>query len=144
VGNLVDLQLTANTDAFSTGVALIGQPTPDGGGIGVFRDLASIVKYGVVEDAALSMPAGTFNALRRHAFQMISNRIALSSTGAKTAVVLRDAQTADVWRELDKVMIHDPEIGINYLVARIIGYSFDEGMPTQPIILDQFGEDFIG
>jgi len=57
---------------------------------------------------------------------------------------MRTPDTADKWRELDKIMIHDPEMNVNYQVARVLAYTFDEGLPTQSIVLDQFSEDFTG
>lgn len=140
-GNLVELQLSANADQFVAGTVAAGTPGTDGGGIVPWRDISTLTKYGVLEDQILAVPSVSFGELRRAAINIQSNRLNLSAAGSKTAVVLRDAQTADVWRELDKVMIHDPELGINYLVARVIGYTFDEGQATQTLTLDQFSVD---
>jgi hypothetical protein len=115
----------------------------DGGGVSYWRDTNSITKYGFVDDQTLALPAANFSEQRHSSAQIVSNKIALSSAGSKSTLVLRDPQTADKWRELDKVMLHDPELGINYLVARILAYTFNEGQGTQSLILDQFGADFI-
>ena len=57
---------------------------------------------------------------------------------------MRDPDTADKWRELDKVMIDDPWMNVFQQVARVLAYTFDEGLATQSVVLDQFGEDFTG
>ena len=54
----------------------------------------------------LSFTHPDFNSLRRAAFQINANKIALDTLGAKTAVVMRDPQYADTYRELDKITIH--------------------------------------
>lgn len=140
-GTLVSLELTANGDQFVAGTTAAGPPGTDGGGLSYWRDIGTMTKYGVIEDQILSVTQPNYTELRRNALNVQNNRLNLSSAGSKTAVVLRDPQTADVWRELDKVMIHDPELGINYLVARVMAYTFDEGQPTQTLTLDQFSAD---
>ena len=140
-GTLVDLQVSANADQFVAATVAAGTPGSGSGGIAPWRDIATMQKYGVVEDQILSVLPVNFSELRRAAYGANSNRINLGSAGSKTAVVLRDPRTADVWRELDKVMIHCPEIGINYLVARVLAYTFDEGHATQTLTLDQFSTD---
>ena len=141
LGNLVGLELSGNADSLAVGTMASSQPSSDGGGLAYWRDVGTITKYGAFEDQALAVTSPNFLEQRRASLNITANKVALNSSGAKTAVVLRDPQTADVWRELDKVMIHDPEIGINYLVARVIGYTFDEGQPTQTLMLDQHGAD---
>lgn len=140
-GNLIELQLSANADQFVTGTTAAGPTGTDGGGLAYWRDIGSMTKYGVIEDQVLTVTAPSFNEQRKGALNISNNRVNLSAAGAKTAVVLRDAQTADKWRELDRVTIHDPELGINYQTARVVGYTFDEGHATQTIYLDQFSVD---
>ena len=142
-GNLVSLQLSANADALASGTATSGVSGTDGGGIAYMRNIPAMTTYGVIDDQTLALTTGAFGSQQRTSHQIISNKVALGANGSKTALVMRDPDTADKWRELDKVMIHDPEMGINYLVARVIGYTFDEGLPTQTLELDQFGEDSI-
>ena len=140
-GTLLDLQLTANVDQLASGTVLAGTSGADGGGIAIWRDIGTLTKYGVIDDQTLAVPLVPAGELQRTAQQVVSNKVNLSAIGSKTAIVLRDPQTADVWRELDKVMIHDPEVNINYLVARVIGYIFDEGQAEQTLALDQFSID---
>lgn len=140
-GNLVDLQLSANADQFVTGTTVAGPPGTDGGGLAYWHDIGSMTKYGAIDDQVLAVAAPNFVEQQKAAISVNNNRINLSASGSKTAIVLRDPRTADVARELDKVMLHDPEIGINYLVARVIGYTFDEGQATQTLTLDQFSAD---
>lgn len=142
--NLIALSMMANADNFATDTAAVGQATLDGGGIGFWRDIASMIKYGVLQDEALSLTHSDFNTLRRAAYQIVSNKINLSSAGSKMIIALRDAMTADKWRELDRVMIDNPTVGIYKLVARIIAYSFEEGSESQAITLDQFSGQVSG
>lgn len=141
MGNLVDLQLSANADQFVTGTTLSSSPGTDGAGLAYWRDIGSVTKYGVIDDQVLAVTAPTFAEQRRAAISVGSNRVNLSSAGSKTAIVLRDPVTADVARELDKVMVDDPEQSINNLVTRIMGYTFDEGQSTQTLTLDQFSAE---
>ena len=141
-GNLVSLDFNNNADPLSADVALSGQSTPDGGGIAYWRDLGTLGTYGVIQDEAISFTHSDFNTLRRAAKQVNANKIALDTLGAKTAVVLRDPQFADTYRELDKITIHDPEMGCNYQSCRIMARTFTEGNPLETLILDQFSEDF--
>ena len=140
-GSLIDLQLSANADQFVSGTTSSGPPGNDSGGIAYWRDVSTMSKYGVIDDQILAVTVPNHAEMRRMALSVSSNRINLGPSGSKTATILRDPKTADVWRELDKVMIHDPELGINYLVARVMGYTFDEGQGTQTLTLDQFGID---
>jgi len=141
-GNLVSIQLSANADQFASGTTASGVSGTGGGGVAVSRDTNTMTKYGVIDDQTLAVTAPTFSEQRRGASQIMSNKVNLSAAGSKSALVLRDPQTADKWRELDKVMIHDPEMGINYQLVRILGYTFDEGAATQSLILDQYGAEF--
>ena len=140
-GTLVDLALSANADNAASGTATLAQSSPDGAGIGFWRDINTMTKYGVIDDMSLAFTAADFNTARRAAYQIVSNKINLGTSGSKTITILRDPQTADVWRELDRVTINDPETGIYRRSARIIGYTFDEGQPTQTLMLDQFSAD---
>lgn len=143
-GSLVDLELDENADPFMTGTAAISTSTPDGGGVGYFRDIASMAAYGIVEDVSI-VAANDFNNLRRGAFQVVANKIATdSNAGAKVATILRTPETSDVARELDKIMVHDPEQNVNYQVSRILAYTFDEGVTIQQLALDQFSRGFTG
>lgn len=142
-GNLVDLQFNNNGDPLAADTALSGQSTLDGGGIGYWRDVGTLGKYGVIQDEALSFTHSDFNSLRRAAYQVNANKIALDTLGAKTAVVLRDPQVADTYRELDKITIHDPEMGLNYQSVRIMARTFTEGQATETLLLDQFSENFV-
>jgi hypothetical protein len=143
LGNLLSLRLTANADAFTSGTAAIGQATIDGGGIGFWRDIATMTKYGVLDDQSIAFSSADFPSLRRHAYSITNNKILTGTAAAKTAVVLRDAETVDQWRELDKVLIDDPDLGIYNLSARIIGYTFTEGDVKQTLYLDQFSDQVL-
>jgi len=143
-GNLVGLELNNNGDPLAADTALSGQSSLDGGGIGYWRDVGTLGKYGVLQDEALSFTHSDFNSLRRASFSINANKIALDTLGAKTAVVIRDPQYADTYRELDKITIHDPEMGCNMLACRIMARTFKENDPTETLVLDQFAEDFTG
>ena len=140
-GTLVNLEFSANADQLMAGTVSASLSGSDGGGVAFWRDVSTMTKYGVIDDQVLGLTRPYFYEQRRHALQTVTRKVAINASGSKTAVVLREPKTADVWRELDKVMLHVPEIGVNYLVARVIGYTFDEGQATQTLTLDQFGID---
>ena len=141
-GNLVSLEFNNNADALAADTALTGQSTLDSGGFATWRDIATLQKYGVIQDEALGFTHSDFNSQRRASYQINQNKINLDTLGAKTAVVVRDPRFADTYRELDKITIHYPEMGCNYLACRIMARTFSENSPTEILILDQFSEDF--
>ena len=51
---------------------------------------------------------------------------------------LRDPSTADRFRELDYITIHDPEMGINMLKVLVMARTFTEGSPEET--LGQYGQ----
>jgi hypothetical protein len=136
-GNLVRLTMSANADPLAATTYASGPSSTDGNGVGVWRDTGTLGKYGPIEDQTLNVLTANFPELRRWARLISSHKINIGTSGSKTAVVNRDPATADTWRELDQVTIHDPEMGFNYTTARIIGYTFEEGSGTQTITLDQ-------
>jgi len=140
-GTLANLELNNNVDPLAAGIAASGQSTVDGGGIAYWNDPATLSKYGVIQEEVLAFTHSDFNSQRRAAFQISQSKINVDTAGSKMAVINRDPQTADVWRELDKVMLEDPELNVNELVARVLAYSVDENQPLQPVTLDYFTED---
>jgi hypothetical protein len=143
LGNLLTTRLTANADTFTSGTMTLGVPNLDGAGVAYWRDPATMAKYGVKEDVSLAGAANDFNYLRRHAYHVQANKILIGASGAKSAVVLRDAETTDRWRELDKILIDDPDLGLLNLSARVIGYTFNEDDPKQTVFLDQFADSWV-
>src|SRR5579864_7520527 len=139
--NLVHLGLSGNADLLMSGTATAGPPSLDGGGLSFWRDIATMTKYGVIEDQSQAWTAPEFNALARYSQQIVSNKIAVGTIGSKRAVVLRDPLTADRWRELDRITIHDPEQNLNYQSARVLAYDFTEGDVRQNVVLDQFSAE---
>lgn len=142
-GNLIGFHVSANADQFASGTAASSLSGTDGGGIAPWRDVSTMTKYGVIDDQVLAVTAANFSEQRAASRQILSNKVALGSALSKSALVLRDPQTAGTWRELDRVTIHDPEMGQNYQLTRILAYTFTEGQATQSLVLDQFGADFI-
>ena len=141
--NLVGLQFAANDEPFASGTAASSSSGTDGNGIAYWSDISTITKYGVLDDQTLAVTAPSFSEQRHNSSLIVGNKVSLGNSVSKSALLLRDPATADAWRELDKVMIDDKEMNVNQLVSRIIGYTFDEGVPTQSVILDQFGADFL-
>ena len=140
-GTLIDLEFNDNADPLAVDTAISGQSTPDGGGIAYWRDISSLKSYGVIQDEALSFTHSDFTTQRQASRQIIDGKINVDAAGAKSAIVSRDPQVADVARELDQVTIHDPELNVNYLKARIIGRTLDENQPTETLLLDRFSAD---
>ncbi len=139
--NLFDLALTANSDRYAVDTAISGQPTLDGGGIAHSRNVAAIISRGVIQDETLGWTHSDFNMLRVDVFRIVQNKVSLGPAGAKIAQALRDAETADKWRELDSVTIDDPEMGFVKAKALVLGYDFIEGTGAQSLYLDQYSED---
>lgn len=133
--NLSDLQLVANAETYATDVRLAGPPGINtGGSVEWTQPLAtgSIV----LEDTVPSMAPKDF--FGGH-FAAAAIQASKSNPGqAKVAIVIRDADTADKWRELDTVTIHAPRIGLDNVKAVVVGYSFKEGAGTQEVLLDSY------
>jgi hypothetical protein len=55
------------------------------------------------------------------------------------ARVIRDASTADVWRELDFVTVHSPTANIEYQKYLVLAYTYTEGSIYQDLTLGQYG-----
>lgn len=142
--NLIELELSSNSDPIASSTETSGRPTFDGGGASYWRDVAGMARYGVIEDQSFAFTAPNHTALRKASQQILSNKMAVGGTGAKTAIVLRDPGTMDKIRELDLAMYHDPEQGIYNQVARILARTFDEGATTEMHTLDQFSDTFRG
>lgn len=140
-GNLISLSISGNADQFMSGTQTAGPPSADGGGLAIWRDISSVGRYGIIDDASLSLVSPNFNELWHASQAIMANKLALGTAGAKKAVVLRDPTTAGKWREQDFVSINDAEMDVNYLRTRIVGYTFVEGDPLQTIFLDQFSID---
>jgi len=139
--NLLHLGLSGNADMLMSGTATASVPSLDGGGVSFFRDIATMAKYGVLEDQTQAYAAPDYNTLRCYSNKIVSNKIAVGIGGSKQAVLLRDPASADRWRELDHITIHDPEQNLNYLSARVLAYDFTEGDIRQNVILDQFAPE---
>lgn len=143
LANLLDLGINDNADPLAATTAVTGQSTPDGGGIAWIHDIQVLSTIGAIEETILA--TGTnFDALHRGGSSIAIHKSAVDIAGAKTALILRDAATADVFRELDKVMLDDPELDVNKLVSRVVGISFTEGSETQTLTLDQFDAEYTG
>src|SRR5579864_1079087 len=55
--NLVHLGLSGNADLLMSGTATAGPPSLDGGGLSFWRDIATMTKYGVIEDQSQAYTA---------------------------------------------------------------------------------------
>jgi hypothetical protein len=137
-GNLLSLTLDDNADPYTASSEVAGLSTLDGGGIAYFTDIATLQSIGAYEDQLLAGTHSDFNSLSHAARNILSNKVKVGSTGNKTATVLRDALTADKFRELDKVTLDWPALGINNASARVLVRQVAEGITTETLTLDQF------
>ena len=97
--------------------------------------------YGVIQDEVWGLVNSDFNTLRHNAYQIVQNKINVGTSGSKVAFLQRDPDTADVWRELDRITIHDPETNVNYLSTLVLGRDFTEGSAYDVAYLDQFSSE---
>lgn len=141
LGNLIALQLNDNADRLASSTVGNGQAATDSGGLAFWRDIIAMQTYGVIQDQVLATMPSDFATLRKSSYWAMKNKLAIGIGGAKTITVLRDSATVDKWRELDKITVNDPEMGINNLTARVIAYTFTENSPYQIVTLDQFAEN---
>jgi hypothetical protein len=137
--NLVNLQTTSNADVYSIDTRIAATPGMDSGGGVVYPSSSGNTGDLVLTDTVLNAGTVTFAPL----IQFGNTVGALKSTPgqAKTAVVVRDAFTADKWRELDYVTLHAPLMGLNHQKVLVLGYTLTEGDATQTVMFDQYAFD---
>jgi hypothetical protein len=135
--NLLSIRQQGNADTFGSDLQFNGYADSSSGGVHNARNLTAMLKYGWFSGVSMSLNVQDYVGLYRQGGQASTNR---GTPGASyVAKVLRDAGTADKFRELDYITIHAPSIGINNLKLLVLAYTFDEGQPTQTLTLGQYG-----
>lgn len=137
-GNVKEFTLTANDDAVASATSISSVAGNDGGGIASWRDISALEAYGAISDQTLFITAASFAEQFPAARQMINNKVLIGRNGAKIASLVRDGDTVDRWRELDKIGLDDKDLDIANLSARVLSYTFREGDMDQTVELDQF------
>jgi hypothetical protein len=125
-----------NADSFGSDLQYNGYADSSSGGIH-YRNIAAMVKYGWLSGVGMSLNVQDYVGLLRQGAQVATNR---GTPGVSyVARVLRDPATADKFREVDYITIHDSEMGINYLKLLVLSYTFKEGFAEQTLTLGQYG-----
>lgn len=140
--NLVSLTQQANADTFAADSRYGGAASIDGSGVASSRNIPAMNAYGWLSDNDMSLTATGWSQLQRQGGQVIANKGAPGSS--YTAKVMRDADTADQWRELDYVTVHCPSIGVYNQKLLVLAYTFTEGSAEQQVTLGQYGADDVG
>ena len=135
--NLVSIRQQGNADTFGSDLQLNGYADASSGGIHYGRNLSAMTTYGWLSGVGMTLSVQDYVGLQRQAAQVAANKG--TPGGSYIAVVNRDPATADKFRELDYITVHDPEIGINNLKVLVLSITFDEGQPTQTLTLGQYG-----
>lgn len=140
--NLEDVAPVGPAEGWASDLVLATNPTTDGYGQVFVRNVPAMVTYGVMTDSEIQMTSADWATLARSGALIAAAKG--SPTQALKATVIRDPDTADVWRELDYVTIDSPTRGINHQRCLVLAYTFQEGSVTQELTLDQYGADMRG
>lgn len=130
-----------NFDAPVTANRLFGSPGQDNAGYIEWVNIAAAKKYGYWLGTLSVDEASDFGAQQR-LVQTITNLQAAPGS-AKDLFVVRDEETADVWRELDYVAVYSERLGFNMQSVQVMGYTLEEGNTAQEIIGDQYPKSMI-
>lgn len=137
-GNVKDISLNANDDAVVSATSVTSLSGTDGGGVAGWRDIAATLTYGALADQTLFLASPTFAEQTLASRQIVQNKILVGTSGAKTAILIRDADTFGKWRELDIITLDDKDLNLPFLATRILSYTYEEGSIEQTVELDQF------
>jgi hypothetical protein len=140
-GTLLALELVDNADAAVASTTAAGPAGAGGGGIAYARSISAMKTYGAIGDQLFSLAAPNFSEQRTAARVVVARKITTDLSGSKTATASAAGWMLGRWRELDRVLIDEPELGIIKQVARILAITFGEGSPFVTIVLDQFSAD---
>lgn len=135
--NLEDLEVAPVAEGFSTDVKMNAQPGSDSGGSIVWGRIGAVGDM-VLLDTVTDVGVPGYSLLVGYAQQIQGRKV--NPWTAKIATVIRDAATADKWRELDSVLVDSPTLNVQKQKMLIVGYTFTEGARTQKVYLDQFNQ----
>lgn len=136
-GNVVDAELSPIADMFSTASRVNAVPGGDSGGAITFSPRGS---SGDVEFIDTVSDMGAMGATLLSAYAIAVGKRKAAPAQAVQLMVRRTADTADVWRELDTVMVDVPSLQLNRAKLTILGYTWDEASDVQTVWLTQFPE----
>jgi hypothetical protein len=122
-------------EIFSTDVKMNAIAGSDSGGQitwGTIGNAGDIVLTNTVVD--LGTPG--FSLLASYA-ETVQAR-ASNPLQAVQVAVIRTADTADLWRELDFVTVHIPSLNVLHQRAQVVGWTWDESSTTQTVYLNEF------
>lgn len=136
-GNVVDCELGPVADMFSTASRVNAVPGGDSGGSITFSPRGN---GGDIEFTDTVADMGAMGATLLTAYAIAVGKRKAAPAQAVQLVVRRTADTADVWRELDTVMVNVPSHNLNMVKLQVMGYTWDEASDVQTVWLTQFPE----
>lgn len=136
--NLMEYAQEANADALATDIAMTLSPSGDHAGVLNWHMIAAMRKYGIITDTVQAQYLADFLSAR--ALAQVIGATKSSPGVSKKFKVLRDPETAGLFRELDYVVVHHPEYRkplINQRV-QIVERIITEGSPFEELTGDSF------
>ncbi len=133
--NIIDGFVGPVPDLYATNVKFNAVRGSDSGGTVTWPRIGSIGDL-VLRDTTQDVGVPGFRWAMLYAQQVQARKV--SPSAATQLEVVRQPGIADRWRELDTVMVNDWRLGINQQKSLVMGYTFQEGSPTQTVYLSQF------
>jgi hypothetical protein len=132
--NVTDAQVLPVADIFSTDAKVNAIPGGDSGGSFTWSKLANTGDL-ILTDTVADIGIPGYSLLTQYAKLVQARKV--NPMQATQITVVRTADTADKWRELDTVLVHIPTLGIYRQASLIVGYTYTEGSAEQTIYLSQ-------
>jgi hypothetical protein len=136
--DLLSCEIEPNAELFTTTARVAGTPGGDSGGSVDWRNIAAIRKYGFLVETVMGVAFAGFPILALLGKAIVGKRTTLASGTAKTITIIRTADNAERWRELDRISIKAPSLGLNNTTSTVVAYTFTEGSAEQTLTLDQY------
>jgi len=132
--NIQDAQVAPVADLFATDAKVNGIPGDNSGGNITWRARAATGNM-VLTDTVTDVAIPGYALLSKYS-RVVQTRKS-NPMQATQVVVVRTADTADKWRELDYITVHIPTLRIYRQKSQVVGYEFTEGSLTQTLYLSQ-------
>ena len=136
--NIIDGFVGPVPDLYATNVRFNAVRGSDSGGTITWPRIGSAGDI-VLRDTTQDVGVPGFRWAMLYA-QRVQARKAAPSAATQLEVV-RVPGIADRWRELDTVLVDDWRLGISQQKSLVMGYTFQEGSPTQTVYLSQFSAE---
>lgn len=122
-------------EIFSTDVKMNAIPGQDSGGQITWGTIGKVGDI-VVTNTVVDLGTPGFSLLASYAEEV--QKRAANPLQAVQVAVIRTADTADAWRELDFVTVHIPSLNVLHQKAQVVGWTWDESSTTQTVYLNEF------